>query len=56
VPILLIGNKKDLRTDQQTVRDLARNKQEPVKTEQARAIAEQIGLFDFIIALVTESL
>jgi Ras family protein A len=37
-----VGNKKDLRNDTQTIRDLARNKQEPVKTEQGRAIAEQV--------------
>ncbi|KAI6176365.1 Ras family protein [Aphelenchoides bicaudatus] len=48
VPIILVGNKKDLRTDQQTVRDLARNKQEPVKTEQARAIADQIGAYAYL--------
>ena len=43
VPIILVGNKKDLRTDSQTIRDLARNKQEPVKTEQAKSIAEQVS-------------
>jgi Ras family protein A len=48
VPIILVGNKKDLRTDPQTIRDLARNKQEPVKTEQARGIAEQIGAFAYL--------
>ncbi|KAI6216970.1 Ras-like GTP-binding protein RHO isoform X1 [Aphelenchoides fujianensis] len=48
VPIILVGNKKDLRTDPQTIRDLSRNKQEPVKTEQAKAIAEQIGAFAYL--------
>ena len=27
VPIILVGNKKDLRTDQNTIRELARNRQ-----------------------------
>jgi Ras family protein A len=44
VPIILVGNKKDLRNDPQTIRDLSRNKQEPVKTEQGKAIADQIGI------------
>ncbi|KAI6239814.1 Rho-1 [Aphelenchoides fujianensis] len=48
VPIILVGNKKDLRTDPQTIRDLDRNKQEPVKTDQAKAIAEQIGAFAYL--------
>lgn len=48
VPIILVGNKKDLRNDPQTLRDLARNKQEPIKPEQGRAIAEQIGAFDYL--------
>uniref|UniRef100_A0A0K0E4V3 Ras-like GTP-binding protein Rho1 n=1 Tax=Strongyloides stercoralis TaxID=6248 RepID=A0A0K0E4V3_STRER len=48
VPIILVGNKKDLRNDPQTIRDLARNKQEPIRPEQGRAIAEQIGAFDYL--------
>jgi len=48
VPIILVGNKKDLRNDPQTIRDLARNKQEPVKTEQGKQIAENIGAFAYL--------
>ncbi|KAK0394699.1 hypothetical protein QR680_000882 [Steinernema hermaphroditum] len=48
VPIILVGNKKDLRNDPQTLRELAKMKQEPVKPDQGRAIAEQIGAFDYI--------
>ncbi|KAL3095265.1 hypothetical protein niasHS_007364 [Heterodera schachtii] len=48
VPIILVGNKKDLRNDQQTIRDLSRNKQEPVKSEQGKAIAEQIGAYAYL--------
>jgi hypothetical protein len=51
VPIILVGNKKDLRNDPQTMHDLSRNKQETVKTEQGKAIAEQIGLFKFTTIL-----
>lgn len=38
-----MGNKKDLRNDTQTLRELSKMKQEPVKPEQGRAMAEQIG-------------
>uniref|UniRef100_A0A1I8E8E5 Ras family protein n=1 Tax=Wuchereria bancrofti TaxID=6293 RepID=A0A1I8E8E5_WUCBA len=48
VPIILVGNKKDLRNDQQTIRELAKMKQEPVRPEQGRAIAEQIGAFAYL--------
>lgn len=63
VPIILVGNKKDLRNDPQTVRELQKMKQvclfsylsvilfcfqEPVKPEQGRAIAEQIGAFSYL--------
>ena len=48
MPIILVGNKKDLRNDPQTIRDLARNKQEPVKPEQGKAIADQIGAFAYL--------
>ncbi|KAK6747278.1 hypothetical protein RB195_000470 [Necator americanus] len=48
VPIILVGNKKDLRNDPQTVRELAKMKQEPVRPEQGRAIAEQIGAFAYL--------
>uniref|UniRef100_A0A1I7T1P4 Ras-like GTP-binding protein Rho1 n=1 Tax=Caenorhabditis tropicalis TaxID=1561998 RepID=A0A1I7T1P4_9PELO len=48
VPIILVGNKRDLRSDPQTVRELAKMKQEPVKPEQGRAIAEQIGAFAYL--------
>ncbi|OZC10207.1 Ras family protein [Onchocerca flexuosa] len=38
----------DLRNDQQTIRELAKMKQEPVRSEQGRAIAEQIGAFAYL--------
>ncbi len=48
VPIILVGNKKDLRNDQQTLRELSKMKQEPVRSEQGRAMAEQIGAYAYL--------
>ena len=48
VPIVLVGNKKDLRFDDQMRRELAKAKQEPVKTEDGRAMAEKIGAFAYL--------
>ncbi|XP_045703657.1 transforming protein RhoA-like isoform X2 [Phyllostomus hastatus] len=43
VPIVLVGNKKDLRNR----RKLGRSRQEPVKPEQGRAMARRIGAFGY---------
>ncbi|KAL7070650.1 hypothetical protein ACQ4LE_010099 [Meloidogyne hapla] len=48
VPIILVGNKKDLRNDPQTVKELAKNKQEPVNSEAAQAVAQQIGAYAYL--------
>ena len=48
VPIVLVGNKKDLRFDDPTRRELAKSKQEPVKTEDGRAMAEKIGAYAYL--------
>jgi Ras family protein A len=48
VPIVLVGNKKDLRNDENTRRQLAKNKQETVKPEEGRAMAEKIGAYAFL--------
>ena len=34
VPIILVGNKKDLRNDENTKRELMKMKQEPVRPEE----------------------
>ena len=47
VPIILVGNKKDLRNDPNTIKELGRMKQEPVKLEQGSAMAEQIHAFAY---------
>ncbi|CAF0757203.1 unnamed protein product [Adineta ricciae] len=48
VPIVLIGNKKDLRHDEGTKRELMKMKQEPVRCDQGRAIAEKIGAVGYL--------
>ncbi|XP_027788663.2 transforming protein RhoA-like isoform X2 [Marmota flaviventris] len=48
VPIILIGNKKDLRKDEHTRRELAKMKQEPVKPEEGRDMANRIRAFGYL--------
>ncbi|KAL1781421.1 transforming [Sigmodon hispidus] len=43
-----IGNKKDLRNDEHTRRELAKMKQEPVKPEEGRDMANRIGAFGYM--------
>ena len=42
VPIILVGNKKDLRNDERTTTELSKMKQEPVKSEEGSLICERI--------------
>lgn len=48
VPIILVGNKKDLRNDSSTLHELSKMKQEPVRSEEGRAMAEKIGAFAYL--------
>nr|XP_061803466.1 rho-related GTP-binding protein RhoA-C-like isoform X2 [Nerophis lumbriciformis] len=48
VPIILVGNKKDLRNDELTRRELAKMKQEPVKSEEGREMANRICAFGYL--------
>jgi len=48
VPIILVGNKKDLRNDPHTLRELQKMKQEPVSQAQGNAMAGQIGAVAYI--------
>lgn len=48
VPIVLVGNRKDLRQDPATIKELAKMKQEPVKPEEGRAMAEKINAFGYL--------
>ncbi|MCJ8741375.1 hypothetical protein PDJAM_G00070100 [Pangasius djambal] len=48
VPIILVGNKKDLRNDEHTRRELSKMKQEPVKPEEGRDMANRINAFGYL--------
>ncbi|XP_039248183.1 transforming protein RhoA [Styela clava] len=48
VPIILVGNKKDLRSDSSTIHELQKMKQEPVKSDEGRSMAEKIGAFAYL--------
>ncbi|XP_045172480.1 ras-like GTP-binding protein RHO [Mercenaria mercenaria] len=48
VPIILVGNKKDLKNDEAVRCELAKTKQEPVKYDDGRAMAERIGAFCYL--------
>lgn len=48
VPIILVGNKKDIRNDEGIRRELSRMKQEPVRPEQGRVMAETINAFSYL--------
>lgn len=48
VPIILVGNKKDLRNDPGTIKELGKMKQEPVKPEEGRTMAEKINAFAYL--------
>ena len=42
VPVVLVGNKKDLRNDDATRRELSKMKKEPVRYEQGREVSDTI--------------
>ncbi|XP_059136721.1 transforming protein RhoA-like [Peromyscus eremicus] len=48
VPIILVGNKKDLRNDAHTRQELAKMKQEPVKPEEGRDTSNRIGALGYM--------
>ncbi|XP_059188521.1 rho-related GTP-binding protein RhoA-B-like [Centropristis striata] len=48
VPIILVGTKKDLQNDEHTRRELAKMKQEPVKSDEARDMANRINAFGYV--------
>ncbi|CAH1784969.1 unnamed protein product [Owenia fusiformis] len=48
VPIILVGNKKDLRNDENTKRELMKMKQEPVRPEDARVMSDKIDAFAYL--------
>jgi len=48
VPIILVGNKKDLRTDQNTRMELERMKQSPVRYDEGKSMADRIGAAAYV--------
>merc|ERR1711970_1664963 len=48
VPIILVGCKADLRTDEKTLAELAELKQMPVRQEEGLAMAEKIKAFKYL--------
>ncbi|XP_059188519.1 rho-related GTP-binding protein RhoA-C-like [Centropristis striata] len=48
VPIILVGTKKDLRNDEHTRRKLAKMKQEPVKSDEAKDMANRMNAFGYV--------
>jgi len=48
VPIILVGNKTDLRVDDTTKRELSKMKQTPVSFEEGRSMADKIGAYGYM--------
>ena len=48
VPIILVGNKKDLRNDEGTKRELAKMKQEPVKYEEGTSMCAKVNAHGYM--------
>jgi len=48
VPIVLVGNKMDLRQDEYTIRELQRSKQQPVSHSEGEQMASRIGAKAYI--------
>ena len=48
VPIILVGNKKDLRNDDNVKRELSKMKQEPVKNEEGSLMRERIKAYAYL--------
>jgi len=48
VPIILVGNKKDLRNDSSTIKELSKMKQQPVSSDEGEAMADKIGAYGYM--------
>ena len=48
IPVILVGNKKDLRNDEMAIQDLGKKSQKPVTAEEGRSMAEKINAFEYI--------
>jgi len=48
VPIILVGNKKDIRNDEQVLMELAKAKESPVRPEEGKSMADRIGAVSYM--------
>jgi Ras homolog gene family, member A len=48
VSFLLVGCKKDLRNDENTIKELAKMKQKPVTSEEGQAMADRIKAYKYV--------
>jgi len=48
VPIILVGNKKDLRSDENTKRELLKMNQSPLKNDEGKRMAENISAVTYL--------
>lgn len=48
VPIILVANKKDLRSEPTIISELGKMKQSPINTADGKAMAEKINAFSFL--------
>lgn len=48
VPIILVGNKKDIRDDLGTLKEIKGNIKEPVNSKEGQAMADQIHAFAYL--------
>ncbi|KAL9959587.1 hypothetical protein ACROYT_G032921 [Oculina patagonica] len=48
VPIILVGNKKDLRNDERTEENLSKKKVEPVRSEEGSLVCEKIKAYAYM--------
>ena len=51
MPIILVGNKEDLWNDEHTRWELVKMKEEPIKSEEGRNMANRIGAFRYMECL-----
>ncbi|CAD5220204.1 unnamed protein product [Bursaphelenchus okinawaensis] len=48
VPIILVGNKKDIRQDEEAVREMKKVNQGPISMEDGQKMAQQIGAYAYL--------
>ena len=48
VPLILVGNKKDLRSDKNTIKELSKMDTKPVTPEEGKAMAEKVKAFAYL--------